>query len=111
MQVPQVRSLTAALGLLMLAGCGQQPASTGTPIDLIVAGDLVLTMDEQNSVLAGGAVAVEASQRPRKMGPGCEASARAAGGRVEGEPGAEAGAVQASSRGRSTAGSTRVARR
>ncbi len=59
MQVPRERSLTAALGLLMLAGCGQQPASTGIPIDLIVAGDLVLTMDEQNSVLAGGAVAVD----------------------------------------------------
>ena len=59
MQRAQIHALTAVLGLLMLAGCGQQPAPTGTPIDLIVAGDLVVTMDEQNRVLAGGAVAVD----------------------------------------------------
>ncbi len=52
-------SVPAAAMLISLVGCNQTPEPTGTPIDLIVAGDLVVTMDEQNSVIAGGAVAVD----------------------------------------------------
>ena len=56
---PTCKLFLAALLLLHLTGCGQQPGPSGTPVDLIIAGDLVVTMDEDNTVLAGGAVAVD----------------------------------------------------
>ena len=52
-------ALNAAVLAALLTACTQTPESTGSPIDLIVAGDLVVTMDEQNSVIAGGAVAID----------------------------------------------------
>ena len=54
-----IDAMIAASVLFLLAGCEQQPTDSGVPVDLIVAGDLVVTMDDQNRVLAGGAVAVD----------------------------------------------------
>ena len=60
MPIQQIKyGLAPAIGLVLLAACDRQPAVTGTPVDLIVAGDLVVTMDEDATVLAGGAVAVD----------------------------------------------------
>ena len=50
--------LWVAILLVSLSGCGHTSVSTRTPIDLIVAGDVLVTMDVDNTIIDAGAVAI-----------------------------------------------------
>jgi len=50
--------LTVAAASLVLAACSAEQASTGDPVDLIISGTAVVTMDPNNTIIRNGAVAV-----------------------------------------------------
>ena len=50
--------LTVVAASLALAACTQEQAPTGDPVDLIISGAAVVTMDADNTIIQDGAVAV-----------------------------------------------------
>ena len=53
-----ISRLTVAAASLVLAACSAEQASTGDPVDLIISGAAVVTMDVNNTIIQNGAVAV-----------------------------------------------------
>jgi 5-methylthioadenosine/S-adenosylhomocysteine deaminase len=53
-----ISRLTISLASLVLAACSTEQVPSGDPVDLIVSGAAVVTMDADNTIIQNGAVAV-----------------------------------------------------